>query len=279
MARSGRFFGGTMQLAQAVLPDEQPIDWISTFVNQTLNTPSTLQGSRRNKTLIKNCRFRDISGNGLTLRDVDTVRVENCVFENISGNGIHMSITGSGTKNVTLIGNTIQNCGKNGITGGQRYKEGVDQKNYRVVNNRIENVGLEPEARPGLLHGIYIQAQDFLIEGNTVLNSRDGNGISVRSSGVVRGNTCDGAAKSGISYLADHLRGPSDLLLIEQNVIRNVGRDSGRCGIDLLKIPDGKLVVHTFIIRQNQIEPGPTSDCVITVHPDYERAGITVVIE
>ena len=277
--RAHAFFGGAMQLAEAVLPDEEPIDWTNAFVNQTITTPSTLQGSQRNRTLIKGCRFHDISGNGLTLRDVDTVRVENCVFENISGTGIHMSITGGGTKNVTLIGNRIQNCGKNGITGGQRYKEGVDQKNYRVLNNRIETVGLEPDARPGLLHGIYVQSQDFLIEGNTVLNARDGNGISVRSSGVVRGNTCDGAAKSGISYYADHLRGPSDLLLIEQNLIRNVGRDSGRCGIDLLKIPNGKLVVHTFIIRQNQIEPGPASDCEITVHPDYERAGITVVIE
>lgn len=267
-----------MQPAQAT-PDLSEDDWRNVLVNQTVTTPVILDGREWNRTLIKNCTVRNVTGHGLTLRNVDTVTVENCVFENISGNGIHMSITGEGTKNVTLIGNTIVNCGKNGITGGQRHEEGLDQKNYRVLGNRIENVGLEPEAQPGLLHGIYVQAQDFLIEGNTVLNSTDGNGISVRSSGVVRGNTCDGTAKSGISYYGDHMRGPSDVLLIEQNVVRNVGRDSGRCGIDLLNIPNRKLVVHTFTIRANQIDPGPDSTCAIEVHRDYDAPGITVVIE
>jgi len=262
-----------------ILSDAEPIVWTNSYVNQTISTPSVLKGSAWNNTLIKNCRFRGISGNALTLRSVEGVRVENCVFEDISENAIHMSVTGSGTKDVTLIGNTIQNCGRNGITGGQRYEEGLDQTNYRVLSNRIENVGLEPGLKSGLLHGIYVQAQDFLIEANTVLNAADGNGISVRSSGVVRGNTCDGAAKSGIAYYADHMRGPSDMLLIEGNVIRNVGRDSGRCGIDLLKIPESKLVVHRIVVRQNQIEPGPGSDCEINVHRDYGGGDVTVVIE
>lgn len=262
-----------------ILPDEEPIIWVNSYVNQTISAPAILQGRAWNNTLIKNCRFRGIADNALTLRSVEGVRVENCVFEDIGGNAIHMSITGSGTKDVTLIGNTIQNCGRNGITGGQRYEEGLDQRNYRVLNNRIENVGLEPGLKSGLLHGIYVQAQDFLIEGNAVLNAADGNGISVRSSGVVRGNTCEGVAKSGISYYADHMRGPSDLLLIEGNVIRDVGRDGGRCGIDLLKIPSRKLAVHRIVIRQNQIEPEPGSDCEITVHRDYEGGDVTVVIE
>lgn len=260
-------------------PDEEAIVWVNSYVNQTISAPVTLAGSAWNSTLIRNCSFRGIAGSALTLRSVEGVRVENCVFEDIGENAIHMSVTGSGTKDVTLIGNTIQNCGRNGITGGQRYKEGIDQKNYRVLDNRIENVGLDPGLKSGLLHGIYVQAQDFLIEGNTVLNAADGNGISVRSSGVVRGNTCDGAAKSGIAYYADHMHGPSDLLLIEGNVIRNVGHDGGRCGIDLLKIPSRKLVVDRIVVRQNQIEPGPGSDCDIIVHPDYRGGGVTVVIE
>jgi hypothetical protein len=266
-------------MKQAQVATQEPaIEWANVFVNQTVSAAAILDGSSWNKTLIKDCRIHDIAGNGLTLRSVDTVRVENCVFEDIGENGIHLSVTGSGTKNVTLIGNTIRNCGKNGISAGQRYKERLDQENLRIIDNRIENTGLVPEYEPGLLHGIYAQCQEFLIEANTVLNAIDGNGISVRSSGIVRGNTIDGTAKSGISYYADHLRGPSDHLLIEQNVIRNVGRNSTRCGIDLLNIPNRRLTVHAFTIRQNQIDPGPDSDRQINVDGDYERRGFTVLI-
>lgn len=251
--------------------------WSNVFENLDVTSAAVLDGSKWNNTLIRNCRIHDIPGDGLTLRSVNTVRVENCVFENIQGNAIHMSITGSGTRNVTLIGNRIQNCDKNGITGGQRYKQKLDQKNYRVLDNRIENVGLVPESEPGLLHGIYVQAQDFLIEGNTVLNAADGNGISVRSSGVVRGNTVDGTAKSGIAYYADHMHGPSNTLIIEQNTLRNVGRDSGRCAIDLLSIPDRRLAVRKFVIRDNDI--APDAKCDIEVHADYASRRYTVVIE
>ncbi len=103
----------------------------------------------------------------------------------------------------------------------------------------------------GKLHGIYVQAQDFLIEDNTVINATDGNGISVRSSGVVRNNTVNGTAKSGISYYADHMRGPSNQLLIEDNMISNVGQKSSRTGIDLLEIPNRRYAVRNYIIRDN----------------------------
>lgn len=110
-----------------------------------------------------------------------------------------------------------------------------------------------------------------------MLNAADGNGISVRSSGVVRGNTVDGTAKSGIAYYADHMHGPSNTLIIEQNTLRNVGRDSGRCAIDLLSIPDRRLAVRKFVIRDNDI--APDAKCDIEVHADYASRRYTVVIE
>jgi len=252
--------------------------WDNVFENLDIDIPGTLDGSKWNNTLIRNCTFHDISTNALTIRSVENVLVENCRFENIGENAIHLSITGSGSKDVTLYNNTIVNCGGNGITGGQRYWRRLDQENYQVIGNHVENTGLSAGSS-GKLHGIYVQAQDFVIRDNTVINATDGNGISVRSSGLVRNNTVNGTAKSGIAYYADHMRGPSNQLLIEDNMVSNVGQKTSRTGIDLLNIPKRRYAVRKYILRDNSFGSGVNCQQPVKVNSDYNSWRYTVVIQ
>lgn len=250
--------------------------WDNVFENLDINIPATLDGSKWNNTLIRNCTFHDISSNALTIRSTRNVRVENCRFEDIGEDAIHLSVTGNGSKDVILYNNTIVNCGGNGITGAQRSSKRLDQENYQIIGNHVENTGLSAGSS-GKLHGIYVQAQDFLIRDNTVINATDGNGISVRSSGVVQGNTVNRTAKSGIAYYADHMRGPSNQLLIEDNAISNVGQNSSRTGIDLLEIPNRRYAVRNYIIRDNRFGAGVNCQQPVKANSDYNSRRYSVV--
>ena len=102
---------------------------------------------------------------------------------------------------------------------------------------------------------MYIQSSDFLIQGNTVTDSNDGNGISVRSSGTIRDNFVDASGKSGIAYYADHMRGPSNRLTVEDNTVIDSGSIEHRNDIDILSVPSGKssYAVETVIVRNNML--------------------------
>jgi len=224
--------------------------WDHVFDGVELTVPVQIDGPQWNNTLVKNCKIHDTGGYGLWLRNVDNVTIRNCEIYNVAGSGIRLSSTGS-TSNVTLEGNSIHDAQENGIAAAQRSADGVDHRNLRILNNTIRNTGLC--CSEGLQHGIYVQAQDFLIEGNTVLHSRDGNGISVRSSGVVRNNVVGYTGKSGIAYYADHLRGPSDKLVVENNIAYHNGYygSHGRAAIHLLAIPYAGFAVRSYELRFN----------------------------
>ncbi len=106
---------------------------------------------------------------------------------------------------------------------------------------------------------------------------RDGNGISVRSSGVVRCNWVSGVSasgKPGIKYYSNHQTGPTDTLLIELNDVvddftgieihRPVDRYDGQ--------PPPDHVVKNFIIRNNMVKASPP----IEVAAEYDAGGFSV---
>jgi len=213
--------------------------------------PLSLDGPEWNGAVVRNCKVHGTGTHGILLRNVKDVLIENCEIYDIEGAGIRLSMSGS-TEGVTIRGNRIHDVQEDGIRAGQRYAKGIDHKRLRILDNEIRNTGLKDAN--GKLHGIYVQAQDFQIEGNKVLHVHDGNGISVRSSGVVRGNEVGFTGKSAISYYADHHRGPSNRLLIERNLAYAsgyYGKPKERGVIDLLRLkkPDG--AVENFEIRFN----------------------------
>ncbi len=130
------------------------------------------------------------------------------------------------------------------------------------------------------VHPIYRQSSDFFIAGNTISGLREGNGISIRSSGVVRCNNVSGASiteRPAIRYFSDHAAGVSNELVIEYNTIESDTR-----GIHLyppVSSTSGSAppthVVKSFIIRNNVI----TAPTEIDIDEAYNNAPYSVALQ
>jgi hypothetical protein len=217
--------------------------------NRTFTGTLRLEGDAYDNTLVRNVTIRDVDGAGIFLRNVENVRIESVTILNASGDGIRLSSEGS-TSNVVIVDSVIRNVGEDGINAGQR--PGVDHTGLEIIDSTISGTGLNG-SRDGLRHGLYIQSSDYLIEGNTIERSTDGNGISVRASGIIRDNFVDTSGKSGIAYFADHPRGAGDRLVIEGNTVVDSGVFDHRSDIDLLSITGAQVAnaVRTVVVRNN----------------------------
>ncbi|MEM5522475.1 right-handed parallel beta-helix repeat-containing protein [Sulfitobacter sp. AS59] len=247
--------------------------------NLTLTSSMDIIGPEWDNTLIRNITIKNVNGDGMMIRNVDNLRIENVTIDNVSGYGIRLSSTGS-TSNVVIEASTIRNTGRDGIIAAQDKERGVDHPGLQILNNTIESTGTSGgtnDSRPGI-HGLYIQSTDFLIDGNHILNSIDENAISVRSSGVISNNLIENARGSGIAYYADHHKGSSNALVIEDNTIINTGNGTNRSDINLLGIPSGQnnAAVGNFIIRDNNFSD--TDGTPVAVASDYSRLGANVSI-
>ncbi|WP_170285020.1 right-handed parallel beta-helix repeat-containing protein [Microvirga aerophila] len=217
-----------------------------------------LDSSEWDNTLVRNVTIKNASGDGIFIKGVKNVKIENVTIDKVSGSGIRLSSTDS-TKDVVLENNKITNIGVNGIGAAQRIADGVDHPGLVIRGNHIQNTGQKSPGN-GLDHGIYVQTSDVLVEYNTVLNSAAGNGISIRSSGVVQYNTIDGAYEAGVGYFPDHMAGPSDKLVVHGNVIKNWGKASANYGGVMIKTgSDHSLAVDDFVTTNNQFGSGASS--------------------
>lgn len=270
----GSGIGGGLTCSPDTAYDATQFDHVLEDFEQTETL--RLEGAEWDNTLVRNCRIHDTPEDGIFVKNVRNVVVTGCEIWNVGGKAIKTSSTGS-TENVTIDGNNIHDTAGTAIHSPQRSADGIDHKNLKILNNVIENTGLEDTE--GSAHPIYVQSQDFLIEGNVIAGSRGGNGISVRSSGVVRCNKVSGTSYDGkpaIRYYSDHQTGISNTLLIEKN---DVVDDT--IGIDL-KAPtdrsDGQTgldhVVKNFIIRYNSVEAGTP----IRIAEEYEVDPFTVQV-
>lgn len=238
--------------------------------NATYDSTLRLTGSEWNNTLVRNVVIENVNGNGVFLRDVKNVTFENVTIRNVSGDGIKLSTDGS-TSNVVISNSNISNIGEDGINAGQRYQNGVDHPGLEIIGNTIDQTGLNGGS-DGLRHGIYVQSTNVLIEGNHVTNSVDGNGISVRSSGIVRDNLVESSSKSGIAYYADHM-GRNGNLVIENNTVADSGYSNGRSDINLLTVPNQSYLVDSVTVRSNNLEKGAAG---VQVGNGYHEANVSV---
>lgn len=236
-----------------------PGRWETIIENQDFTTPLNLDEGDDN-TLIIGSTFHDINGDAITLRNVSNVYIKNCVIYSTNGNGIVLRSTGQ-TDKITIDGCTIYDTSKNGIIAKQDHLEDVDHTRLVIKNNILYSNGSHD-----LDHSIYVQTQDTKIVNNEIHGST-GNGISIRSSGVVSGNKIWDTEKSCIRYFGDNVKGPSDTLLIENNVCYLTAAGSQSPAVSLLwsdqSAPDW--MVNDYIIRFN----------TIAVFTD-QRAGIAV---
>lgn len=264
--------------------------WDNIIENVDTTGTISLIGTSWNNTLIKNCTIHNTgNGNdGIFLRDVQNVRIENCIIHSIDGQGgIRLSISGNGTDSIVIINNTLYNLQENGISAPQRSQNStpLNQDNLVIEGNTIYNTGLR--SSNGLHHAIYCQAADFKIVNNKIFGIRNGNGISVRSSGKISGNIVSGESKSNkpaIRYFSDHFTGNSDSLIVENNIIYNDSSVTHTLEIfDFANLYQNSIsdlhIVKNFNIRFNTIVSFHSNKYGIRISNDYNQTGYTTVLE
>ncbi|WP_157974331.1 right-handed parallel beta-helix repeat-containing protein [Lewinella sp. IMCC34183] len=160
---------------------------------QTFRTTLLIDGHDYDGTILRNCRFENISGDGLQIRDVDNLRIEDCEFTTITGDAIRFRNSGS-SDGTRITYNVIHDIGENGILAPEHHTNAVIRK------NRIYDVATDPTAsrfgKPH--HGIYWQGPNVTIAENVIYHVRNngGNDISIRTYGTI--------ARNRLSRAADH---------------------------------------------------------------------------
>lgn len=218
-----------------------------TFRDMTTTASALLVDNCTNVT-IRNCTIENITNNGpnsgfaLEVNDFSDVLIDRVTIRNHvspGGHSVALEIDGAASRNITVQNSRIQDVSGGGInTAGsstvdvEPYKSTHDKPipGVRILNNVIFNTGLAPDpttAQNSPKHGMYIKAWDAHIEGNLVYNSYDGQCISIRSTGVVRGNTCYNGRSGPFSYWAQKPAGPSGKLIVENNVFYQTQNVSG----------------------------------------------------
>jgi hypothetical protein len=242
---------------------DQPFPYHTIVSDTVFNQEVRIIGEEYNNALLENCVIENIAyeSNGILLRDVSNVHIKGCTIRGSrSANSIEFGILLSAegaTDNVIIEDCLIEDTYIDGIHAAQRSQEDppVNHTNLIIRNNIIRNVSHNMNWR-GHYHGMYIQAQDFLIEGNTIYDVQDGNGISVRSSGIVRGNTVYNVGSGDpIRYYNDHMYGPSDTLIIENNICYDTAWESGQTGMIslIMDFTNEDFSVSNFTIRFNTL--------------------------
>ena len=213
--------------------------------NQTFDFTVLIEGHQYDSTVIRNCTFENIDGDGLLIRDVDHLIIENCTFRDITEKGIRFSNTGS-SKGVVISNNEIFNIGQSGIQAAEGHLECL------ITNNKIYNVATKPLANQfsSPHHGIYFKGLGVTILNNEIYDviNEMGNCISIRTSGLVSGNRLSGATDHGVSYYSDADAMDGELI-IENNIIF----DNGERGVQLVSNGNSYNHISTATVRFNTL--------------------------
>jgi hypothetical protein len=196
---------------------------------------STILGGETGVFITGGSRNIDIIGNNI--QNQQEINPDDGDF---SGRGIRIS-NATSSSNVMIKDNAIFNVDSDGIIIAQNDTLGVAHSNINIIHNTIDQVAKNKVIWPGHYHGIYAQSGSTTIADNTITNVADGNGISMRNSGTISGNTVAHVGKGGIAYFADHKR-LDNALVIKNNTVSFTGENADACcvgqpAIRLLAVP------------------------------------------
>ncbi|MGG1517161.1 right-handed parallel beta-helix repeat-containing protein [Paenibacillus oryzisoli] len=255
------------------------------WVYQNVDRTARLEVESRANVLIIGSTIHDVTDDlGILISNSDTVQIKNTTVRNLTDNGNvygmgiylyrsdnvmvdHATVkelvwTGTafhahamhiyGGSGITVKNSQIYNVDGNGITVE------ADNTNVLIDNNDIYNSGRRPFSSSAPYHGIYAKAADMTIQYNRIHDSLDGSAISMRSTGVVKGNTLTNNKHAAIAYWPDYPKGASGKLDIINNIISQdayTTTNSKASGI-AINYTDGKPAdnyFNNFYIDHNQI--------------------------
>ncbi|MDG1332410.1 MAG: right-handed parallel beta-helix repeat-containing protein [Crocinitomicaceae bacterium] len=231
--------------------------------NRTFTSTVLIDGHDFDGTIIRNCIFEDINGDGLQIRDVDNLCIEDCIFRNISEDGIRFRNSGS-SNGVKIANSQFYNIGHNGILAPENHINTLIQGNImdNVATNNTSSLAGAPH------HGIYFQGENVTITENEIhrIVNNQGNCVSIRTYGTISRNILYDATDHGISYFSDH-PGYGEELLIENNFIY----DNGKRAINLGSNGDVNNHIGSANIRFNTL----LSDDQSTIGLQDDLTGVT----
>ncbi|MEO1171007.1 MAG: discoidin domain-containing protein [Myxococcota bacterium] len=247
-----------------------------------------IDGPAFDNSYFQGCTLSGAREDAVFIRNVDNFAIVDFDISNAGREGIKLSSSsGASSDNVYIVGNRITNVEGDGIACPQRHANGVVHRNVKIWNNRVVRSAVSNNGKKR--HGIYNQCQDAEVIGNYVEDNRNGNGITMRSSGIVRGNRVRYLrndlypAPYGINYYSDHMVGPSRTLLIENNVIdydsfTGNGNHEAIAILGAVNSPyhnqGSNGYVDTFIIRGNAVVSADGYD-----HIDIDNDWLDVIAE
>lgn len=227
------------------------------YINNTFNR--TVEIENVSNVAIVNSTFSNRRGHGVTIGNSSNIKIAGSNFHKIRDTAILLRRSG-GTNNVAIFKNNITEIGGDGVHAAKRFKQNVDHTNLVIYENTIKNVGLKKEAQ---FHGIYTQSSGVNIVKNNVSGFVDGNGISVRSDGLVWANYVDIVSGrkhgSGIKYFSDHKTGNSKTLIVADNTVIG-SRLYAAIHFDMASqaipnnIPPQDFVVNNFRVLRNNVD-------------------------
>ena len=238
--------------------------WNKVYDGQTFDG-DPLEINNQTDVLIINCTIRNVNGPPAAIRLRNSKRV--LVLNNVvtghrykdHGSGIIVGYDGDPCEYVIIENNTIRDEDGNGIsTGGSSTlpRQANPVPGLIIRDNLIHDVGkyADPNGNSPK-HGMYIKATDALIENNVVYNCFDGSGISIRSTGVVRGNKVWNTKGGNLVYWPQKVAGSSEKLIIENNVVYQDDDYTGpRSDKPLLRLGSSKPPkFNDFTIRFNTV--------------------------
>lgn len=214
------------------------------FEGKTFTERVTISGHNLDGVTFRNCTFRNIPNGALRIENTSNGIVEDCLFENM-GNENSVIWLREDSQNWTIRNCTFRETDKNPILTGEG-AVGLTVEHCNFINVAKRTTGSRQ-------HAIYIQAPGYLVQYNRIKNVYYANGISVRSTGTVRGNIINRVGLSGsdascIKYFPDHPAGPQKLL-IENNLCWDPSSD----GIRISHTGNPEFYSDSVVVRFNTI--------------------------
>ena len=180
---------------------------------KTFTTRQVIEGHGLDGIIYRSCTFKNITMGAIKITRISGGLIENCTFENIGNDASCIYFT-EDTPNWTVRNCRFQQIGKNAVLTSD------GTTNLTIEYNNLVNVAKRTDGNRQ--HGFYIQGPGFKIQYNRIRDIHYANGISVRSTGTIRGNIINRVGLSGssaacIKYYPDHPAGPQPLI-IENNI-------------------------------------------------------------
>jgi hypothetical protein len=224
--------------------------------------------------LVLRSSIADASGGPcLYLRNARRVDLVDLTIAGCDEAGIRISNRTDST-DVRILGGSIRDTGRTWGSNGSCITAGVTGR-VRHPGLVIDGVAVDACGFNDLDHGIYVQAQDYVIR-DVLVGDVTGNGISVRSSGLVEGATVRGKVGDGkarIRYYNDHPCGPSDTVRFLDNDV-DYDATPGDLDVSLLwSGGDDDLACGRYVIRGN----GPAARVAYQIRPEFDALDVTLV--